>query len=281
MIRLGLLTFHILLAVVPLVAYGQFYAPTGGDIYSVGDVMTIEYETDLEEYTIALWQLKQDGHSGIFGPVIYVNISDFDLEYSYAFYFWLTEGGEEDATSDHPDDLVSDIFFITEESGSTAGEGTPTITATTITTITATALPEPPRKGGGGGDLSVGAQVGIGVGVSVFGIVFIVCAVLLFRHLRKQQNLLVDLRQRILPPPPDHDDAPADAAITPKTKHDHDHGDPGPNPAELPENHLLHQPHLRPELDGKSEYCYAELDAGQEIPAARSGNSRPAGPGDG
>ncbi|KAL2173391.1 uncharacterized protein P884DRAFT_303464 [Thermothelomyces heterothallicus CBS 202.75] len=56
---------------------------------------------------------------------------------------------------------------------------------------------------GGGGDLPVAAQVGIGVGVSIFGLTVIVCGILGFRYLRKQQKVLAELRQRVSSQPPD------------------------------------------------------------------------------
>ncbi|KAL2172900.1 hypothetical protein VTG60DRAFT_78 [Thermothelomyces hinnuleus] len=57
--------------------------------------------------------------------------------------------------------------------------------------------------GGGGGDLPVAAQVGIGVGVSIFGLTVIVCGILWFRYLRKQQKVLAELQQRVSSQPPD------------------------------------------------------------------------------
>ncbi|AEO55057.1 hypothetical protein MYCTH_2298443 [Thermothelomyces thermophilus ATCC 42464] len=57
--------------------------------------------------------------------------------------------------------------------------------------------------GEGGRDLPVAAQVGIGVGVSIFGLTVIVCGILWFRYLRKQQKVLVELQQRVSSQPPD------------------------------------------------------------------------------
>lgn len=35
---------------------GQFFQPGVGEVWRVGDIMTIEYQTTLTNYTIALWQ---------------------------------------------------------------------------------------------------------------------------------------------------------------------------------------------------------------------------------
>lgn len=53
-------------------APGQFFQPGVGEVWRVGDIMTIEYQTTLTNYTIALWQeALPKADAARKGPILY------------------------------------------------------------------------------------------------------------------------------------------------------------------------------------------------------------------
>ncbi|KAK3294030.1 uncharacterized protein B0H64DRAFT_433284 [Chaetomium fimeti] len=247
---------------IPIASCQWFQPPTKRELWHVGDVHNIQYHTDLTWYTITLWQQAISGGWATPGPVIYqtnsgpanvldwtVQLYDFDLESSNVFFFWLKEGGPENATGPVKGQTMSSGYFnITDQpsptttsssssSSSTVSTNLSTELSSTCSTATqptldqgeATASSRVPGEGsggtngaaeaggggeggegegeGGGGSLPVAAQAGIGVGVSVVGVTVVICGILWFRYLRKQQQILLDLQRRAYtePPPPDTD----------------------------------------------------------------------------
>jgi hypothetical protein len=61
----------VLLLTTPVVA--QFANPGGPEreVWTVGDVQSITYETEFSEYTIALWQKNSSEDTARQGPIIY------------------------------------------------------------------------------------------------------------------------------------------------------------------------------------------------------------------
>ncbi|EAQ89640.1 predicted protein [Chaetomium globosum CBS 148.51] len=244
--------------IIPILSCQWFQPTAKRELWHVGDVHNIQYHTDLTAYTITLWQQAIAGGSATPGPIIFqaktgpakalgwtVQLYDFDLESSNIFFFWLKEGGPENATGPVTGRTMSSSYFnITDEPSPTTTSSSSSSSSTnpsrstdlgaalssTSSTATqtgpdqgeATASSRIPgegiggtdgvSEGGGGGEgggLPVAAQAGIGVGVSVVGVVVIICGILWFRYLKKQQQILLDLQRRAHPEPP-----PPDAAGT-------------------------------------------------------------------
>ena len=76
LIRLWLSTLS-LLFLFPGLSYaanapGQFFQPGAGEVWRVGDIMTIEYQTTLTNYTVALWQeALPKADAARKGPILY------------------------------------------------------------------------------------------------------------------------------------------------------------------------------------------------------------------
>ncbi|KAG7286649.1 hypothetical protein NEMBOFW57_008960 [Staphylotrichum longicolle] len=169
-----------------------------------------------------------------------VQLYSFDLEVSNIFFFWLKEGGLDNVGLTNIQHMTSAYFNITDAplpssssaiSSATTSSSVATLPTTLVTTSStpspattsstsstpvnvapnqqeATANSNPPSESStsssDGGSLPVAAQAGIGVGVSVVGLTAIVCGILWFRYLRKQQRLLADLHHQAYPQqPPD------------------------------------------------------------------------------
>ncbi|GAB1320000.1 Mid2 domain-containing protein [Madurella fahalii] len=89
-----------------------------------------------------------------------------------------------------------------------ATTGSPTLSTTPQTSIP-TSAGSGPNSGGSSsssgvnsepsGGLPVAAQAGIGVGVGIFGVLCILCAVLWFRYLKRQERAFQELQARSLP----------------------------------------------------------------------------------
>ncbi|KAH6628328.1 hypothetical protein F5144DRAFT_578676 [Chaetomium tenue] len=248
--------------IIPIASCQWLQPSAKRELWHVGDVHNIQYHTNLTSYTITLWQQTLSGGSARPGPVIYqaktgpadvldwtVQLYDFDLETSNVFFFWLKEGGPENATgritgrtmssgyfniTDQPSPTTTSSSSSSSSTGPSMSTDLTTALPSTSSTATQSALdqgePTPSSRvpgdgiggtdgvaeggGGGGGDggsLPVAAQAGIGVGVSIFGIVVIICGILWFRYLRKQQKILLDLQRRAYPEPPPPDAAVAEA----------------------------------------------------------------------
>lgn len=58
------------LASVGLVAGDFSYPPPDGIQFAVGDTQIIRFETEWEEYSVALWQTQKEGESASLGPVL-------------------------------------------------------------------------------------------------------------------------------------------------------------------------------------------------------------------
>ncbi|KAK4034209.1 hypothetical protein C8A01DRAFT_39340 [Parachaetomium inaequale] len=166
-----------------------------------------------------------------------VQLSGFDLDVSNVFFFWLKEGGLENVGSTQVQSMASAYFNVTDEplpstSSSTAFSSTITSsssssstsssssssTSSTLSTASPTAAANPltattnqgettasntSSESSEGGGLPVAAQAGIAVGAAIVGLTAIVCGILWFRYLRKQQRMLVKLQQQLYSQPPD------------------------------------------------------------------------------
>ncbi|KAL0943086.1 uncharacterized protein CTRU02_200971 [Colletotrichum truncatum] len=159
-----------------------------------------------------------------------VRTNNLDLGASNVFFFWLFEG----ITTNQGDtkflSMSSAFFNITDEPApietttSTTAASTTTQAAKSILSETSTSTQssqtttaaesgssETARAGGStnngpatsesngsgsSGGLPVGAQIGIGVGVGVVATTCVVCGILWFRYLKRQQKALTELQER-------------------------------------------------------------------------------------
>jgi len=206
------------------------------EVWHVGESKTLQYSTTMTNYTIALWQEVdiQSGVASL-GPVL-VHVTNgpdtefkwqgqlynFNLSASNVFYMWLKEGDADNQLNMNADAISTPYFNIsdtplpvTTTQRSASSSGIPSFTSSSATALPATSssattsspLPLSTAASGAGdaqssapstpaGGLPVGAQAGIGVGVSVIGLTCIVCAVLWYRHLKKQRQILAGLQQQ-------------------------------------------------------------------------------------
>ncbi|KAL2129001.1 hypothetical protein VTI74DRAFT_8370 [Chaetomium olivicolor] len=213
-------------------ASAQFFQPlTKREVWRIGEVHTIHYNTKLTNYTIALWQQAMAGGSATIGPILVrtengpekefewkVQLYDFDLDASNIFFFWLTEGASSNQGTGKTKSMSSAYFNITDKPLSSSASTTPGATLTTLSTSPSASAPSADAASmttteqeqqtgtapdqtqtstsGSSSGLPVAAQAGIGVGVSIIGLTCIFCAVLWFRYIKKQQQVLADLQQR-------------------------------------------------------------------------------------
>ena len=63
--------FLLVLAEIAITSSQFLYPATNRILLRVGQVPSIRYKTNWEEYTIALWQESKAGNSAVLGPVVY------------------------------------------------------------------------------------------------------------------------------------------------------------------------------------------------------------------
>ncbi|KAL6862560.1 hypothetical protein ACO1O0_002795 [Amphichorda felina] len=213
----------LLAAAVPVLS-GFFTNPARyrRELWQIGEIETIEYETDYEEYTIALWQQSLSQDAANMGPIIFqtskkgsekfdwtVQVYDLELEDSNVFFLWMFKGDAKMQGNQSAPQVSSSFFNITskpEPSSTTLAEPEPTTSVSTLessgptetaTTVSHTSAAPPKsttsvvpdtqdKTASTSPDLTVGAKAGIGVGVGVGGLACIACVSLLWRYLRKK-----------------------------------------------------------------------------------------------
>ncbi|KAK2741690.1 hypothetical protein CKAH01_07031 [Colletotrichum kahawae] len=119
----------LLFTTVPLVS-SQFLNPSQRrELWRIGETRKIQYNTKLENYTIALWQQAIAGGSATLGPIIVetttgpkrefgwkVDLEELDLGASNIFFFWLFEGDKSIQGQVKKGQAFSSAFFnITDE----------------------------------------------------------------------------------------------------------------------------------------------------------------------
>ncbi|KAK4137118.1 hypothetical protein BT67DRAFT_95508 [Trichocladium antarcticum] len=129
----------------------QFITPiTKRQLWRVGDVQTITYNTKFTNYTIALWQQAMAGGSATLGPIVFkttdgpvrefdwqVQLYKFDLASSNIFFFWLKEGAASAQGKNGPN-MSSAYFNMTDKALPSSSKKTAATTSTTTSAVPST-----------------------------------------------------------------------------------------------------------------------------------------------
>ncbi|KAI0132648.1 hypothetical protein BJ170DRAFT_691786 [Xylariales sp. AK1849] len=166
---------------------GQFFKPpnrpdkadydfSNNEVYTIGEIETIQWTTTYSGYTIDLYQQALTQHSAARGPTIFqtvkgavtqfdwsVQLYSFDLNQSNVFFLWLSP------TSSNSTDKPSTHYFNITAADSKV---TPTPTPTPPSVPGNNTASDTPSSSSSGG-LSTGALAGLGVGAAIGGLVVI------------------------------------------------------------------------------------------------------------
>ncbi|RYP40878.1 hypothetical protein DL767_001359 [Monosporascus sp. MG133] len=212
----------LLLVLLPL-ASCQFFNPpeTREAIWRVGEVQKIQYRTDFQEYTVALWQ--EIGGGANLGPILFQtrsgDVREFDfvvqtfdlvLSNSDRFFLWMFEGGTSQQNNLSAQHMSSSYFRITDEPEpessssssaaptSTSATSSVTVPASVSTTTSASTSTETPDVTANAptapadpqaGVISIGVAVGIGVAIGVVGLAALAGIVYWLWRRRRQDRL--------------------------------------------------------------------------------------------
>jgi hypothetical protein len=203
-----------LLCLLVSLAAAQFTNPAQFDreTWYIGDTQRIEFDTDFDTYTVAIWQQSKSQQAALLGPILYqpssgvratefdwvVQAYDFDLDVSDNFFLWLFEGPASVQGNQSAKSLSSSFFTIKEARVSTTTETTSFVSSTTqpatISSSTTLTPAETPSTTGttqastSDNGLSAAAQGGIGAGVGVVGLACIIALLIWWRHLKSKRE---------------------------------------------------------------------------------------------